>query len=189
MCVALSILSSQSLRWLGWQLLLAVIIASAPCLELVHSVHAQSVIYVNPAASAPGSGLSWSTAYTNVQDSLAPATISASLGASVQVWATQGVYYPDVGQARIDDALTSTFPLTDDVARFDGLVANESCALSLSANDAETVDAITVSATHIFARPGQYDVTITASNTAGTVQASLPVTIDEWCVFLPSVSG
>ena len=66
--------------------------------------------------------------------------------------------------------------------------ASAPCALSLSASDAEAIDAITVYVTHTFAQPGQYDVTITASNAAGTVQASLPVTVEERRLFLPLVS-
>ena len=60
------------------------------------------------------SGLSWTDAFTNVQDALAVAVETS------EIWIAEGVYYPDQGGGQIDNAVTSTFIMTDGVTLFGG---------------------------------------------------------------------
>ncbi len=59
-------------------------------------------------------GLNWTRAFTNVQDALVVAVPPA------EIWVAKGVYYPDVGSGQTNNALTSTFILTDGVALIGG---------------------------------------------------------------------
>ncbi|MBN1583783.1 MAG: hypothetical protein JXA89_23960, partial [Anaerolineae bacterium] len=52
---------------------------------------AGGVIFVDATASGAATGLSWTDAYTNVQDALAAAV------ADDEIWIAAGVYYPDEG--------------------------------------------------------------------------------------------
>lgn len=52
---------------------------------------AQSIIYVNQAATGPGNGTSWGTAFQSLQDALQAARTSP--GAD-DIWLAQGTYYP-----------------------------------------------------------------------------------------------
>lgn len=65
-----------------------------------------------------GTGLAptvdWNGAYTNVQDALAVAT------APSEIWVAKGIYYPDVGSAQINNAITATFQITQGVALYGG---------------------------------------------------------------------
>ncbi len=79
-----------------------------------------SILYV--ASGAPGpvhDGLSWKTAYINIQDAL------ASANSGTEVWVARGVYYPDagVGQAKGDPG--ATFRLLDGVALYGGFAGAE----------------------------------------------------------------
>ena len=78
------------------------------------------VIYVD--ADAPGSthdGLSWTTAFTNVQSAFAVAT------SGDEIWVAEGVYYPDEGPGQTDNDRASTFTLKPGVERYGGFAATE----------------------------------------------------------------
>jgi len=77
------------------------------------------VICVDADATGAATGLSWTTAYTNVQDALA-AAVSGN-----EIWVAEGVYYPDEGVEQTDNALTSTFTLRAGVALYGGFAATE----------------------------------------------------------------
>ena len=59
-------------------------------------------------------GLSWTEAFTNVQDALAEAKEPS------EIWVAEGVYFPDIGIGQINDAVTSTFVITDGVTMYGG---------------------------------------------------------------------
>ncbi len=69
-------------------------------------------------------GLSWSTAYTNVQDALAPA--NAASDAFYEIWVAQGVYYPDQGLGHSNNAVTETFRIDhNNILLYGGFVGTE----------------------------------------------------------------
>lgn len=88
---------------------------------LVHPALAQgSIIYVDVDATGPThNGLTWTTAFTNVQDALAAAV------AGDEIWVAEGVYYPDEGAGQTGDDRSSTFQLKASVALYGGFVATE----------------------------------------------------------------
>ena len=75
---------------------------------------AAPIIYVDADAVAVPDGLSWTTAYTNVQSALGVAV------SGIEIWVAEGIYYPDEGLGQINDDITSTFVLTDGVALYGG---------------------------------------------------------------------
>ena len=93
-------------------------VAMSAALMLIGSplpARAQGTIYVDADAPGPAhDGLSWSTAYTTVQEAL----VAAASGD--EIWVAQGVYYPDEGVGQTDNVLTSTFALTTGVALYGG---------------------------------------------------------------------
>ena len=75
---------------------------------------AAPIIYVDADAVAVPDGLSWTTAYTNVQSALGAAV------SGYEIWVAEGIYYPDEGFGQTNDDITSTFVLTDGVALYGG---------------------------------------------------------------------
>jgi uncharacterized repeat protein (TIGR01451 family) len=73
-----------------------------------------TTLYVDADATGASTGLSWTDAFTNLQDAL---TVAIS---GTEIWVAEGVYYPDVGAGQINDMVTSTFVLTDGVALYGG---------------------------------------------------------------------
>ena len=72
-----------------------------------------SVIYVDKDAPGPAhNGLSWTTAYTDVQQVLTTAI------SGTEIWVAEGVYYPGVD-------VTSTFMLTNGVTLYGGFAGTE----------------------------------------------------------------
>lgn len=80
---------------------------------------ASTTYYVDESATGAGSGLTWTDAYTNVQDALTTA-ISGD-----QIWVAQGNYYPDVGGGQSDDDREAAFLLKDGVAVYGGFNGSE----------------------------------------------------------------
>jgi predicted outer membrane repeat protein len=73
----------------------------------------------------------WTTAFTNVQDALAAATLIGS----GKIWVAAGIYYPDEGVGQIDNAVTSTYVLTNNVVLYGGFETGDT---QLSDRDWET---------------------------------------------------
>ncbi len=67
----------------------------------------------------------------------------------------------------------------------DGTV--ESCDVGSAETMPSEVDVVIVKATHTFVEAGEYSVSVTATNAAGTYFESLPVTVSNLSVFLPAV--
>ena len=65
------------------------------CLVCVRSSLAQPVLYVDQSAPPGGDGLSWATAFQDLQDGLA--AHAAQPGVFTQIWVAEGVYVPDRG--------------------------------------------------------------------------------------------
>ncbi len=83
------------------------------------AAHSDGVIYVDVGAVGAASGVSWTDAYTNVQDALAHAV------SSDQIWVAQGVYYPDEGSGQTNNNPVSTFSLQNGVTIYGGFVGSE----------------------------------------------------------------
>jgi len=79
-----------------------------------HVSGSSPIIYVDADAAAAPDGLSWTTAYTNVQSAL-----DVAVG-GYDIWVAEGIYYPDEGSGQTNDDITSTFVLTDGVALYGG---------------------------------------------------------------------
>jgi len=73
-----------------------------------------TTFYVDADATGATTGLSWTDAFTNVQDALAIAI------SDDEIWVAEGVYYPDEGAGQINDVISSTFTLTDGVRIYGG---------------------------------------------------------------------
>ncbi|MBN2002892.1 MAG: hypothetical protein JXA21_06015 [Anaerolineae bacterium] len=77
------------------------------------------VICVDADAGGAATGLSWTDAYTNVQDAL---TVAAP---GNEIWVAEGIYYPDEGAGQTDDAPGSTFALRPGVEIYGGFDGTE----------------------------------------------------------------
>jgi predicted outer membrane repeat protein len=75
--------------------------------------------YVDRNATGSASGLSWTDAYTNLQDALSGAMFGQ------EIWVAKGIYFPDNGRGRIDNSVTSTFQLKNGVAIYGGFSTTE----------------------------------------------------------------
>ncbi len=64
-------------------------------------------------------GISWTSAFTNLQDALAVAQ------AGDEIWVAKGVYYPDEGGGQTNDVITASFAMTDGVKIYGGFAATE----------------------------------------------------------------
>jgi len=86
---------------------------------------AQAILYVDTdATGATHDGLSWTTAYTTVQDALDVA--NADSGTVYEIWVAAGVYYPDEGGGRIDNDRGQSFRMThDNVQIYGGFAGSE----------------------------------------------------------------
>ncbi|MBN2004487.1 MAG: right-handed parallel beta-helix repeat-containing protein [Anaerolineae bacterium] len=77
------------------------------------------VICVDGDAPGAATGLTWTDAFTNVQDALAGAVYGD------EIWVAEGVYYPDLGAGQTDDSVNATFTLRPGVALYGGFAATE----------------------------------------------------------------
>jgi len=71
--------------------------------------------YVDQMAIGAGTGLTWTDAFTNLQDALALAS------AGVEMWVADGIYYPDVGGGQSDNDQTAAFVVPDGSYLYGGL--------------------------------------------------------------------
>lgn len=84
--------------------------------EYVEQLKTPAVTRYYVAETGDGSdGLSWKTAFTTIQDALAVAAVTKG-----EIWVAKGVYYPDQGSGQVDNAVSSSFKLHDDVALYGG---------------------------------------------------------------------
>ena len=98
------------------RLLVLSIVSTFLALFSGYTLMAQSTttIYVDADASGLATGLSWDDAYNDLQTALSVA-VSGN-----EIWVAAGVYYPDKGVGQLEDAITSTFVLTEGVAIYGG---------------------------------------------------------------------
>ena len=75
------------------------------------------VRYVKADATAGGTGLTWATAYTDLQSALAEATTNSLI---TEIWVAAGTYKPTPGSDR-----TATFQLKNGVGVYGGFAGNE----------------------------------------------------------------
>jgi len=100
--------------------------ATAVVFALTSSLAAQPVLHVSALAAGGGNGLSWGTAFSDLQDAINAA--SGSGGGFHQIWVAQGTYRPDGGSG--DRAIA--FALHDGLSLYGGFEGDES---SLSQRD------------------------------------------------------
>lgn len=93
-------------------LLLLLIILLAP-----RAAYARSTLYVDQAAPPDGDGLTWDTAFVDLQDALD----AASGGTITQIWVAAGTYRPDRGSRD----RTATFSLREGLAVYGGFAGGE----------------------------------------------------------------
>jgi parallel beta-helix repeat protein len=89
-------------------------LALSCCVALGAAPGAGRVLHVNAAAIGPGDGVSWASAYPNLDLALAAAA------SGDQIWVAEGTYAP-AGRDR-----TATFALVDGVALYGGFAGDES---------------------------------------------------------------
>lgn len=118
--LTLGFLAAFSLPWLAYAQGLLAEIDPGIIYPAGNQVPAEERYYVSKSGDG-SNGLSWTNAFTNVQDALR----QASLDGGGDIWVAVGVYYPDEGIGQINDALTSTFKLTDNVALFGGFIPGD----------------------------------------------------------------
>jgi hypothetical protein len=80
---------------------------------------AAGTIFVDASASGAGTGVTWSDAFTTLQDAFAAASIGD------QIWVAAGVYYPDEGWWVTDDDRDETFTLLDGWEIYGGFIGSE----------------------------------------------------------------
>ena len=85
------------------------------------AAHAQSVIYVNHAATGSNNGTSWTDAFTFLQDALQAAQ------SGDEVWVAQGVYRPDQGVGIVPGDREASFEIPSRVSLYVGFSGNEIC--------------------------------------------------------------
>ncbi len=83
------------------------------------------VLHVDADAAGPThDGLSWTTAYTTVQDALGRANAHGTH--DYEIWVAEGVYYPDEGAGHTADSESEYFTLSyDNVQLYGGFAATE----------------------------------------------------------------
>jgi hypothetical protein len=114
-------------------------------------VAAQSIIYVNQAATGANNGSNWTDAYADLQDAIAAA------GSGTAIWVANGVYTPGTG-------ISSTFALKSGVALYGGFAGNES---SIAQRDWES---------HITVLSGDLDGNDSFKNSSGIVTSTTGIT-------------
>ncbi|HEY3386138.1 MAG TPA: right-handed parallel beta-helix repeat-containing protein, partial [Saprospiraceae bacterium] len=99
------------------------------CLLNQGTLHATSeypsedfIIYVDKDATGWEDGSSWADALTNLQDGI---EFAFYYGVPVQIWVAAGTYYPDEGFSQVNNSLTSTFLLYNDIAIYGGFAGTE----------------------------------------------------------------
>ncbi len=97
---------------LGLSLWLGVSVAQAQCPNDLCYVDAGVTLTMTD-------GLTWTTAYTNLQDALAEAI------AGDEIWVAAGVYYPDEGGGQTNDDVMASFALKDWVEIYGGFAGTE----------------------------------------------------------------
>lgn len=170
-------------------------VASTPagitCGSTCNTQYALGTVVTLAARASPGSSfVGWGGACSGTdacQVTMSQArNVSATFNTNaVPVIQTQGEPVP--GQLM---QFTATLPLStlaDCEWDFDD-GTTEPCETGLNAAMADGTDAITVQATHTYVEAGNYTVTVTASNAAGTFVATLPVTVSLPRVYLPTVT-
>ncbi len=100
-------------------------------------------------------GLSWTTAYTTVQDALNVAT------SGDEIWVAEGVYYPDEGAGQTDNDRAATFDIVSGVALYGGFAGTEN---SRDARDWET---------HLTVLSGDLDQNDTTANGVVTTTSAI----------------
>ena len=78
-----------------------------------------TAIYVDAdATTGAATGISWTDAFTTVQDGLSAANPMPE--STVNIFVAEGIYYPDEGEGQSDNWISATFVLTDGVAIYGG---------------------------------------------------------------------
>ena len=73
-----------------------------------------TIVYVDGNATGAATGITWTDAYTDLQDALTSAVLET------EIWVAEGIYYPTDGSER-----AATFDLKNEVVIYGGFSGNE----------------------------------------------------------------
>ena len=79
-----------------------------------------TIVYVDKDAPGNSTGVSWTNAFTNLQDALDQANVTPAI--VYEIWVAEGVYYPDVDRngGHVNNAITETFRVIHNNVRLYG---------------------------------------------------------------------
>jgi predicted outer membrane repeat protein len=92
-----------------------------PSIEEPEPPERPNIIYVDAEAAAGGNGMSWATAFRDLQDALSAAASNAT---STEIWVAEGTYRPDRGTGN----RLATFDLSDGIALYGDFEGTDSPA-------------------------------------------------------------
>ncbi|MBN2003811.1 MAG: DNRLRE domain-containing protein, partial [Anaerolineae bacterium] len=101
-------------------------VGTAPIVDMgAYETYLGGILYVDEdAAGTPHNGLSWSTAYTNVQAALDWTNTHGE--ADYEIWVAEGVYYPDEGVGHTNNRCAETFRIAwNNVQLYGGFAGDE----------------------------------------------------------------
>ncbi|MGP1346698.1 MAG: choice-of-anchor Q domain-containing protein, partial [Phycisphaerales bacterium] len=91
------------------------------------TLRAQTILRVDPDASAGGDGASWGTAYRYLQDAVAHGCASASVSNPVEIWIAEGLHFADRSEAAPMGTgdRTASFQLCQHLTLYGGFAGGE----------------------------------------------------------------
>ncbi len=103
--------------------------------------HTGPVWYVKKGAVGYNNGSSWFHAFNSLQDAIVAAADAEADNPDIdnEIWVAADVYYPDEGDAPVDNNRDSTFDLSNGVAIYGGFIGNESSRHERDWNDNVTI--------------------------------------------------
>ncbi len=107
----------NSFRKIGW-------IMAFGFFSIGQSISAQTIYFVNASTEPGGDGLSWETAFSDIQQALD----TACMQAPAQIWVAAGTYFPSQNVDHTSTGPTdrsNTFSLCNNVSLYGGFVGNE----------------------------------------------------------------
>jgi hypothetical protein len=101
-------------------------------IQLCYYISQSQTIYVNAAQATNGDGVTWATAFNNLQSAIEVATPTN------EIWVTQGTYYPSkdrFGVATPSDDRSKTFYINKNIKLFGGFLGTETALAQRNINN------------------------------------------------------